>query len=242
MKSILVTGAGGGIGTALVSYLIGKGHHVLCQYRSTKDSLADVMTRNDLDFNERCFHADLTDELGVAEMHRSIREKHGPVWAVLNLAGGSSNGMSWKISVNEFKKIVDTNLLSTFVVCREFIPEMREQNGGRIINVSSVVAHMGAVGASHYCAAKAGIEGLSRSLSLELASKNITVNSLALGYYEYGLIDHISQQGQEDIKGKTPLKRFGNASEIGGIVSYLVSDEGAFATGQVFHINGGIHL
>lgn len=242
MKSILVTGAGGGIGTALVDYLVGKGHHVLCQYRSSKDNLTDVMTKHSLDFEERCFYADLTDETSVSEMHRSIREKHGTVWAILNLAGGSSNGMSWKLPISEFKKIVDTNLLSTFVVCREFIPEMREQNGGRIINVSSVVAHTGAVGASHYCAAKAGIEGLSRSLSLELASKNITVNSLALGYYEYGLIDHISQPGQEDIKGKTPLKRFGNAAEIGGIVSYLVGDEGAFATGQVFHINGGIYL
>jgi len=242
MKSILVTGAGGGIGTALVDHLIGKGHHVLCHYRRTKDTLSGVIEKHGLNFDETCFHADLIDENSVAEMHKAIRDKHGPVWAVINLAGGSSNGMSWKLSVNEFKKIIDTNLLSTFVVCREFIPEMREQAGGRIINVSSVVAHMGAVGASHYCAAKAGIEGLSRSLSLELASKNVTVNSLALGYYEYGLIDHISQPGQEEIKGKTPLRRFGNASEIGGIISYLVSDEGAFATGQVFHINGGIHL
>ena len=242
MKKILVTGAGGGIGSTLVDFLIGKGHYVLCQYRSKKENLLRVMANHDLDFDERCFYADLTDEFSVAEMHKQISEKHGNIWAVLNLAGGSSNGMSWKLPISEFKQIVDTNLLSTFVVCREFIPEMREQNGGRIINVSSVVAHTGAVGASHYCAAKAGIEGLSRSLSLELSNKNITVNSLALGYYEYGLIDHISQQGQEDIKRKTPLRRFGNASEIGGIISYLVSDEGSFATGQVFHINGGIHL
>ena len=244
-RPILITGSGGGIGSALVDDLLTRGYTKLaCQYRTDSPALREVFKLHGLNFDERCFQADLTDEAQVVDLHDKVTVAlgRGPLWGIVNLAGASSNAMSWKMPLDKFKSIIDANLTTTFLMCRQVIPEMREAAGGRIINTSSVVAFTGTVGAAHYCAAKAGVAGLTRALALELANKNVTANTLALGYFETGLINHLTPALQEDIKAKTPLKRFGHVSEIGGQVDFLLSDEGAFTTGQVIHMNGGIHL
>lgn len=242
MKNILITGASGGIGLALSETLISSGmRNLIFQYRSKKEELEKLLEKFDID-TKRMVFCDLTSEAQIELMHKHVKDNFGSTWGIINLAGASSNSMSWKMTKDDFKKIIDNNLVSTFSVCKEFIPEMREQGGGRIINISSVVASTGVPGASHYCAAKAGIEGFTRSIALELANKNITVNTLALGYFEYGLINHLSSQHQDDVKAKTPAKRFGKACEIAGAIKFLVSEEGSFTTGQVIHINGGFHL
>jgi NAD(P)-dependent dehydrogenase (short-subunit alcohol dehydrogenase family) len=125
---------------------------------------------------------------------------------------------------------------------RQFLPLMREARRGRIINFSSVVANIGAPGASHYAAAKAAIQGFTKSVALEVASRGITVNSIALGYFGYGLIDSVSPEMQRDLKQKIPLGRFGAAPELAGVIEYLLGDAGAYVTGQAFHINGGQFL
>ena len=244
MKPFLITGASGGIGLALVEYFLSTGErNIVCQYRSNAKDLQDLYSKYDVDFDKHChFVVDLAEDQYIEKLHKDILAKTGTIWGVVNLAGGSSNGMSWKLTAQDFTNVFKNNLLSTFLVSKEFIPEMREQKGGRIINISSVVGFTGAVGAAHYSATKAGIVGLTKSMALELANKNITVNALGLGYFEYGLIDHLSAPIQEGIKAKTPVGRFGKGSEIGGAIKFLMSDEGAFTTGQVIHINGGIYL
>lgn len=243
-KPILITGAGGGIGSALVSDLFDRGYtRIACQYRSDSPELRAVFKVRGLDFDKSCFKADLTDEVQVADLGDKVHVAlGGKIWGVVNLAGASSNAMSWKMPLDKFRDVIDANLTTTFLTCRELIPDMREAGGGRIINTSSVVAFTGTVGAAHYCAAKAGIVGFTRAIALELASKGITANTLALGYFETGLINHLTQELQSDIKSKTPLKRFGHVSEIGGLVDFLLSDAGAFTTGQVLHMNGGFYL
>jgi 3-oxoacyl-[acyl-carrier protein] reductase len=235
-KPVLITGANGGIGAKLTSELIARGHTVVCQYHSSCENIDGPLDGRFL------VKGDMTNEDDIVQIHSAINYKLGPVWGIVNLAGLTINSMSWKTPKEAFMKVIEANLLSTFLVSREFIPEMREYEGGRIINASSVVASSGAIGCASYCAAKAGIEGLTKAMALELASKNITVNALGLGYFDVGMIDKVDARAQDEIKAKTPAKRFGHVSEIAGLVHYLLSDEGAFTTGQVMHLNGGYHL
>lgn len=239
---VLITGASGGLGVALVEYLLETGwRNLVCQYRTRPDRIAGVLAQAGLEPCDRLLQADLTDEAQLASLHELIRRRFGPLFGLVTLAGASSNGMSWKLSRQEFQKAIDANLLSTFLACREFIPEMREQQRGRIINVSSVVAYTGVAGAAHYAAAKAGVIGFSKSLALELAPKNVVVSALALGYFAYGLIASVPEEQQQQIKSRIPAHRFGVRDEMGGMVAYLLSDAGAYAGGQVFHLNGGLY-
>ena len=239
---VLVTGASGGVGASVSEFLLQSGwRNLACQYRSNPDAIAAVLGRYGLDPCQRLLRADLTDENDIASLRQSVKERFGSVYGLVNLAGGSSNRMSWKMSRQEFQQIIDVNLMTTFLTCREFIPEMREQAGGRIVNISSVVAHTGVVGASHYSAAKAGIVGFSKSLALELAPKNIAVTVVALGYFDYGLIHSIPAEQRELIRGRIPVQQFGQAEHLGGLLSFLLSDAGAYSSGQIYHLNGGLY-
>lgn len=240
---VLITGSNGGIGSALVEYLLDHGcRNVALHYRGSLEHVEALLKRHDLDPAKHLFYGDLSDEDQVKNLRQSIEQSLGPVSSLINIAGSSTNNLSWKLSVGEFQKVLGDNLLSTFLCCREFCGPMRANGGGRIINLSSIVASTGVAGASHYCAAKAGIEGFSKALALELAPKLITVNVLALGYFRYGLINHLSETHQEVVRSQIPLKRFGEGNEIGGYVRFLLSSEGAYTTGQVLHINGGQRL
>jgi NAD(P)-dependent dehydrogenase (short-subunit alcohol dehydrogenase family) len=242
-KVILITGAGGGLGCGLVTGLIDAGYkNIACQFRSKINDLSKVLVDHELPPERHMFHADLTSEEDVRRLCEQVTAKFGHPWAIINVAGSSSNSMSWKLSLEDYRRVIDNNLTSTFLTCKQFIPGMRERGSGRIINVSSVVAHAGVPGAAHYCAAKAGIEGFTRSIALELAPKNVTANVLALGYFDTGIIDQVPLSAQEVIKNATPLKRFGSTNEFVGIVKYLLTESSQFMTGQVLNINGGYHL
>lgn len=243
-KLIIVTGASGGVGSGVVEHLLASGYtDIACQYYTNPARLIELFEFYGRDFKLHCFQGDMTKPLDVGRFHVMVNDAWSiKPWGIINLAGGSTNLMSWKMSLEDFKNIIDVNLTSTFLVSREFIPEMRAQAGGRIINTSSVVASAGTIGAAHYCAAKAGIEGFSRALALELANKHITVNTMALGYFDTGLITHLSPQLQDNIREQTPVKRFGRPFELGGFIDFMLNDSSAFMTGQTLHVNGGYYL
>jgi NAD(P)-dependent dehydrogenase (short-subunit alcohol dehydrogenase family) len=237
---ILVTGSNGGIGSRLVRQLLRSGHrNIACHYRSGSDDVAQVLGESGLDPARHLFRAELTDEEQVRVLRLAVEERLGPIDALLNVAGASSNGMSWKLSVADFRRVVEWNLTSAFLCSREVIPGMRERGWGRIVNFSSVVAFGGVVGASHYCAAKAGLVGLTKALALELANRNITVNVLALGYFSCGLIDDVPADMQAQIRARIPVGRFGEVEELAAVVQLLLERTSAFLTGQVLHLNGG---
>lgn len=238
--AVVVTGASGGLGLQVVTGFLNAGvTNLACVYRSSDETLRPLFTGRGLDPAAHLFRADLAVEDEVKALKQAVTGKRGPVWGVVNLAGASSNAMAWKLTTAEFTRILNANLLSTFHTIREFLPELRERGGGRIVNTSSIVAHTGVAGAAHYCAAKAAIEGLTKAVAQEAAAKKITVNCMALGYFDQGLIRDVSPEMQQEVAKKVPLKRLGSAGEIYPLVAYLLSKEAEFMTGQVVHLNGG---
>lgn len=258
-QTVIVTGANGGLGLSVVKYLWLAGYNVISTFRNDRSQLdalaSDIAAALPVIFNDHAggnaslptleeimassYYVDVTNDVSVNVFAEDVLEKHGTPYGIVNLAGGSTNGMSWKLSVSEFKATIDQNLLSAFLVNRAFIPAMRGAGAGRIINTSSVVGETGVVGAAHYSAAKAGIIGLTKSLALELAPKNITVNALGLGYFDSGLINDVPRSMIDNIIERTPLKRLGTAHDLCTTIMFLLG-EGAFITGQTININGGL--
>lgn len=236
---ILVTGANGGIAQHVVRHLLERGRRdVLLHFRGDRDRVDAVMAEFGLDASH-AVQADLCDEASVDRMRDAIEARHGALGALVNVAGSSSNAMSWKLDVAEFRRVVDDSLLSTFLCCKAFVPAMREKRFGRIVNFSSIVGATGVAGAAHYAAAKAGIVGFTKSIAQELASRGITANALALGYFDTGLIHSVPEPLQAEIRARIPVARFGTQADVGAAVEYLVGRDAAFLTGQVIHLNGG---
>lgn len=237
---ILITGANGGIGQYILRYLLIHGERdVLCHYRQGHEHVCSTLEEFGLDPSSHAYMADLTDEASVQAMANRMMDEHGFVSRIVNVAGSSSNGMSWKLTKQDFMQALENNLLSSFLCSKAFIPAMRENRFGRIVNFSSVVGFTGIAGASHYAAAKAGLVGFTKSLALELAGRGITANAIALGYFDTGLIKSVSEPLQVEIRSRIPVGRFGNLQDVGSAVNYLISAESCFMTGQVVHLNGG---
>lgn len=241
-RPVLLTGAGGGVGVALADELLSRGARKLAfQYRSESPELFEVVLGHGLDPASHCFRADLRSESDVRSLGAAVGEAFGELWGLVNLAGSTSNAMSWKLSLEEFDRVLGDSVVTTFLACREFIPVMREARGGRIVNISSVVAFSGIAGASHYGAAKAGVVGFTKSIARELVGRNVTANALALGYFDYGMLYTVPEELREGVRKQIPAGRFGEAVELAGALAYLLSEEAAYTTGQVLHVNGGLY-
>jgi len=240
--TILITGASGGIGLALTDALLtSSGYNMVCHYRTRETAIAELLRNRGMDPGRHLVRAELTNEDEVAQLQATVHQRFGPLYGLINLAGASSNAMTWKMTKAQFEEAVSDNLMTTFLTCRQFIPEMREQNRGRIINISSVVAHTGVAGASHYCAAKAGIIGFTKAMARELAPRNISASVIALGYFDYGMIHTIPEQLRESIRQTIPAQHFGNIDSLAGLISFLLGEAGSYAGGQVYNLNGGLY-
>lgn len=238
--AVLITGANGGVGQHIARYLLEQGErNLVCHYRGNREHVDELLREFDLDPGRHAVKAVLTDEDSVQAMLAGVQERFGSVTRLVNVAGSSTNAMSWKLSREEFAQIVDDSLMTTFLCCKHVIPAMREGRFGRIVNISSVVGFTGIAGASHYAAAKAGVVGFTKSIALELASRGITANAVALGYFDVGLINSVPEAIQAEIQKRIPLNRFGSKNDVGSAVGYLLSDQAEFFTGQVLHLNGG---
>ena len=227
---ILITGASKGIGRYLFSEFKRLGIDVIGTYNSTLMGLENDSTEY--------YKVDVSDLSSVNAWIESIKHLLSDI-ILLNCAGISYNSFAHKADVDQWNKVIDVNLKGSFNVIRQVLPIMRDQNYGRIINFSSVVAILPTPGVSAYAASKAGLLGLTKSLASENASKGITINAINLGYVNLGMgINEVPLQYQEKMKSQIPAGRFCNPDEVFNTVNYLINTE--YVNGTSIDINGGL--
>ena len=225
---VIIVGASGKLG----SYLAEK---IACDYEVIGTYYANKPI--DVHKNINYYYVDVCNEKSVREFVCQIKDKIEKI-ILINTVGITEDGMGHKMSESTWDKIINTNLKGIFLVCREILPIMRKQEWGRIINISSIVGQKGVPGTIAYSSSKAGIHGLTRTLAAENASKNITVNALALGYFNIGIINSISPNIRETIKNEIPMRRFGDPKNLVQAVRFLIECD--YVTGTTININGGL--
>ncbi|MES0808350.1 MULTISPECIES: 3-oxoacyl-[acyl-carrier-protein] reductase [unclassified Roseibium] len=238
-KNALVTGATGGIGEAIARALHAQGATV-----SLSGTRAEKLEALAADLGERAFvtPANLSDREAVNALLPAAEEKMGSVDILVNNAGITRDNIFMRMKDEEWDQVLEVNLTSGFHLCRAAIKGMMKRRSGRIIGITSVVGVTGNPGQVNYAAAKAGMIGMYKSLAREVASRNITVNTIAPGFIETAMTDALNDKQKESILTSVPAGRLGTSAEIASAALYLASDEAAYVTGQTLHVNGGMAM
>jgi 3-oxoacyl-[acyl-carrier protein] reductase len=240
-KVALVTGASRGIGKGIALELAHEGANVVVNYKSQREK-ADEVARGIEALGQRSLvvKADVSNQTDIVAMRRSvIAEFEGGVDILVNNAGIHHHLKSWEIDQDEWRRILAVNVDGVFLCTNAFTPEMRSKKWGRIINISSSDAFTGTDHELHYGTSKAALLGFTRALALELAPYNITVNTIAPGWFETDMTSGTVGEEKKKAIERIPLGRWGQPSEIGYVAAFLASDRASFITGQTIHVNGG---
>jgi acetoacetyl-CoA reductase len=238
-----VTGGMGGIGTAICRRLARDGFTVIagCGPGSTrKDRWVGEMRAEGYDIHAS--EGNVSDWDSTKHAFDAARAEIGPIDILVNNAGITRDGTFQKMPLDAWRAVIDTNLNSLFYVTKQVIDGMIERGWGRIVNISSVNGQKGQFGQTNYSTAKAGIHGFTMALAQEVAARGVTVNTVSPGYIGTDMVRAVKPERLEKIVAGIPVKRLGEPEEIASIVSWLVSDESAFATGADFSLNGGLHM
>lgn len=238
-RKALITGATGGIGEAIARVLHKQGAMVgLHGTRAEKlDSLAA-----ELGERVKVFPANLSDRDAVKALAQKAEADLEGVDILVNNAGITKDGLFVRMSDDDWDSVIEVNLTAVFRLTRELTHPMMRRRFGRIINITSVVGVTGNPGQANYCASKAGMIGLSKSLAQEIATRNVTVNCVAPGFIESAMTDKLNEKQKEAIMGAIPAKRMGTGDEVASAVAYLSSNEAGYITGQTIHVNGGMAM
>ena len=234
MSRILITGAGGGIARAIIPVLHELGHSLLLTTRSRIQELKNYLEEQGIKAAVKS--ADLTIDEDVEELFNWVNDQGG-LDVLVNNAGIAHAAASWKLSAQEMEQLFQVNFFSAVRCSSKALALMRVQESGRIINISSVVAHKPSFGTSGYAATKSALEGYARGIAVDVANKGITANTIAYGYMEAGMLYDVPEPMLEEIKKTIPVGRFGDATQIGHTINYLINSP--FTSGQTIHLNGG---
>jgi acetoacetyl-CoA reductase len=237
-----VTGGMGGIGTAICQRLHKDGFKVIAGCGPTRDFRKWLDEQAALGYTFYASVGNVADWESTVEAFSKAKAEHGPIDVLVNNAGITRDRMFLKMTREDWDAVIDTNLNSMFNVTKQVVPDMVERGWGRIIQISSVNGEKGQAGQTNYSAAKAGMHGFSMALAQEMATKGVTVNTVSPGYIGTDMVRAIRQDVLDKIIGTVPVKRLGEPSEIASMVSWIASDEGGYATGADFSINGGLHM
>ena len=238
-KNIIVTGASGGIGYSIIEKLDKAGANILAsgtrieklnelknKYVNIKTLRFDISQSNKIDE----FIENATNELG------------GNLDCLINNAGITQDNLAIRMSLEEWKKVIDINLTSTFLMSKYAIKKMLKNKYGKIVNITSVVGHTGNLGQANYTASKSGIIAMSKSLSIEYAKKNININCISPGFIKTAMTDKLDNKFKEAIISKIPSARLGEPDDIANAVVFLCSDQSSYINGETLHVNGGMYM
>ena len=238
-KNIIVTGASGGIGYSIIEKLDKVGANILAsgtrieklnelknKYVNIKTLRFDISQSNKIDE----FIENATNELG------------GNLDCLINNAGITQDNLAIRMSLEEWKKVIDINLTSTFLMSKYAIKKMLKNKYGKIVNITSVVGHTGNLGQANYTASKSGIIAMSKSLSIEYAKKNININCISPGFIKTAMTDKLDNKFKEAIISKIPSARLGEPDDIANAVVFLCSDQSSYINGETLHVNGGMYM
>jgi len=242
-KNVLVTGGSRGIGRAIAEAFGGLGARVAFTYRSSSEEAEKVAAAiESAGGTAMPVQADAADTEAAEALVSRIVEEWGSLDVLVNNAGVTRDNLMLRMSKDDWDFVVGTNLSSVFNYCKAAYRPMMKNRSGRIINISSVVGVIGNPGQTNYAASKAGIIGFSKSLAKELGSRGITVNVIAPGYIESDMTDALPEAAREAMLSSVPLSRPGSPEDVAGAVCFLASEAGAYVTGHVLHVDGGLAM
>ena len=237
-KNILITGASGGIGNELVKKFVSLGGNVLGS--GTKTEKLDLLKKKYPNIKVKKFN--MEEHSRVEEFIDNVSLELGGLDILINNAGTNIDNLSLRMKDDEWKKVIDINLTSTFLLSKHAIKKMLKNKFGRIINITSVVGHTGNLGQSNYAASKAGIIGMSKSLAIEYAKKNITVNCVSPGFIISDMTLNIAEKVKLYLTSRIPMGKLGTGEDVSNCVAFLSSEQASYVTGETLHVNGGMYM
>ena len=235
-KKAVIIGASGGIGLACAKEFLAEGALVAGSFRKMNDSLAQIEDNE----NFSAFQLDLNNQENIQPTLKAAINNLGGINILVNAAGISNPELLHAANSDNWRNVIDSNLISVFYTMQGVIIPMLKSGGGSIVNVSSVFGIKGGAGQSSYCAAKAGIIGMTKAAAVELAAKKIRINAVAPGFIETAMTENFSDKQRQKYLSEIPMKRFGTAKEVAEMCVFLASDKSAYVTGQTFIIDGGL--
>ena len=242
-KVVLVTGSSKGLGKAIAMEFAKEGANVVINYNSDKDGAQGVLDDiKRLGVQSDIIKADVSNSEEVNNMIKKIVEKFGKLDILINNSGIIKDARVTSMSKELWDEVIGVNLTGVYNCTKAAGQVMEKQKSGKIINISSIVAQTGSIGASNYAASKAGVIGFTKSVAKECAKFNINVNAVALGYFNTGLIERLTKEIQDKLLRDIPFGRFGDPKEAANAVLFLASEDSSYITGQVINVNGGLYM
>ena len=237
-KNIIVTGASGGIGNSIIKRLNECGANILASGTRT-EKLEELKSKFN---NIKILKFDISQSEKIEEFIENSTKELGGLDCIVNNAGITQDNLAIRMGIEEWKKVIEVNLTSTFLMSKFAIKKMLKIKKGKIVNITSVVGHTGNVGQANYSASKAGIVAMSKSLAIEYAKKNINVNCISPGFISTAMTDQIDEKYKEAIIAKIPSNKLGKPEDIANAVTFLSSDQSDYINGETIHVNGGMYL
>lgn len=242
-KIAVVTGGSRGIGRAVSLRLAAMGALVYINYVSRPDAAEETKQMiESAGGKARILAFDVADAEQIQVAFKKVTDESGRVDILVNNAGITRDGLIARMKESDWDAVLATNLKGAFLCAKAASKPMMKQRWGRIVNITSVIGFTGNAGQVNYAAAKAGLVGMAKAMARELASRNITVNSVAPGYILTDMTEALPEEVQEQLKKEIPLASLGTPEDVAGAVAYLVSDDGRYLTGQTLHVNGGMYM